>query len=135
VGLTEPKIFLDSCIAIYLVEEHELHAPRVETILENLHTSEIFVSDLAMMECLVKPIRDKNVPLEEKFNRWFASVVVLPVNKRVFVEAAQLRAFHPTLKTPDAIHLATALYYNCDEFWTNDGRLGTLGIDIVRNVV
>ncbi|MGL4609627.1 MAG: type II toxin-antitoxin system VapC family toxin [Trueperaceae bacterium] len=33
-----------------------------------------------------------------------------------------LRAFH-NLKTPDALHLATALHHGCQEFWTNDLRL------------
>jgi predicted nucleic acid-binding protein len=134
VGLTEPKIYLDSCIAIYLVEEHAAYSPRLEALLESLPSAEIFVSDLAVMECLVKPYRDENVLLIEKFDRWFHDVVVLPVTFSVFTDAARLRADHPTLKTPDAIHLATALSQNCDEFWTNDGRLDKLGVNIVRNV-
>lgn len=134
-GLTEPKIFLDSCIAIYLVEEHESYAAKLEGLLESLPSAEIFISDLTVMECLIKPLRDKNATLDEKFNGWFEDVIVLPVTRNVYTEAAQLRADHRSLKTPDAIHIATALYYNCDEFWTNDGRLDKLGLDIVRNVV
>jgi len=85
------------------------------------------------MSC--QTLRDKNTPLEEKFKRWFEDVVVLPVTSNVFTEAARLRADHPTLKTPDAIHLATALYHRCNEFWTNDERLAKLGLGIVRNVL
>lgn len=134
-GLIKPKIFLDSCIAIYLVEEHQVFVSRLETLLESRPDADIYVSDLAVMECLVKPFRDKNTPLEEKFRHWFEGVVVLPVTSSVFTEAARLRADHSTLKTPDAIHLATATCYGCDEFWTNDGRLDRLGLTIVRNVL
>ncbi len=134
-GLAEPKIFIDSCIAIYLVEEHDSYAAKLEGLLESIPSSEIFISDLTVMECLIKPLRDKNTPLEEKFKRWFEDVIVLPVTRNIFTEAARLRADHRNLKTPDAIHLATASYYNCDEFWTNDGRLDKLGLDIVRNVL
>lgn len=133
-GLTEPRIYFDSCITIYLVEEHEVFAPSLEGLLESRPDADIYISDLAVMECLVKPLRDKNSPLEEKFKRWFEDVIVLPVTNNVFTEAARLRAKHPTLKTPDAIHLATAIYHSCDEFWTNDERLDKLGLDIVRNV-
>jgi len=43
----------------------------------------------------------------------------------VFESATQLRVAY-RLKTPDALHLATAQRYDCAEFWTNDNRL--LGI-------
>ena len=47
---------------------------------------------------------------------WLAS------DDRIFARACRLRADHG-LKTPDALHLATALQYACDQFWTNDDRL------------
>lgn len=34
-GLTEPKIYLDSSVAIYLVEEHRVFAPAIESSLES----------------------------------------------------------------------------------------------------
>lgn len=40
----------------------------------------------------------------------------------VFDLAAEFRASHG-LRTPDAIHLASAVFNGCDEFWTNDLRL------------
>ncbi|QQS34365.1 MAG: type II toxin-antitoxin system VapC family toxin [Acidobacteriota bacterium] len=87
-----------------------------------------------MMECLVGPLRTGNHRLEDKFKRWFHGISVLPVTNIVFTEAAILRANNPNLKTPDAIHLASAIQNGCDEFWTNDERLSTLGLNIIRNI-
>ena len=60
------RVYLDSCIVIYLVEEHLDYAPRLDTILADLSKdTEIFlqVSDLTELECLVLPFRQKNQPL------------------------------------------------------------------------
>ena len=50
-------------------------------------------------------------------------------------EAAQLRADFNALKTPDALHLATALPHNCDQFWTNDTRLDLVAPSLVKNIL
>jgi uncharacterized protein len=134
-GLTPFRIYLDSCIAIYLVEEHQAFAAKTETLLENRPDAVLFISDLTVMECLVGPFRSGNRPLEEKFNAWFGAVTVLPITNIAFLEAARLRANHPTLKTPDALHLATALHHSCDEFWTNDTRLDHVVPSFVRNIL
>lgn len=43
------------------------------------------------------------------------------VDQLVAGKAAELRIRHPELrKTPDAIHLATAVYWNCDAMHTYD---------------
>ncbi len=75
------------------------------------------------MECLVLPLRKRNQALLDKFRDWFARAAYLPLERAVFAQAAQLRASHQGLKTPDALHLAAALQHGCTEFWTNDGRL------------
>lgn len=38
------------------------------------------------------------------------------------------------LKTPDALHLAAALYAACDEFWTEDKQLKTLASHFLKIV-
>jgi predicted nucleic acid-binding protein len=45
---------------------------------------------------------------------------LLPITQSVLREAAQLRAIIPALKTPDAIHAATALLHGCVLFISND---------------
>ena len=44
---------------------------------------------------------------------------LIPVEQAILRQAASLRA-NNSLKTPDAIHAATAMAVNCDLFITND---------------
>jgi len=45
---------------------------------------------------------------------------LLPVNRAVFRLAAELRATHSSLRTPDAVHLAAAEIYAAQWIVTND---------------
>jgi len=49
-----------------------------------------------------------------------SDVTLLPVSMEILCEAARLRASIPGLKTPDAIHAATAIAYGCVLFVSND---------------
>lgn len=129
------KVYLDSCIVIYLIEEHPIFAPQVESYLAQFSNAQIYVSDLTELECLVLPLRIKNQVLIEKFQNWFQTINVLSLEKSVFHNAAQRRADFPRLKTPDALHISTAIYHNCDEFWTNDNRLDTVAPKLVKNIL
>lgn len=129
------RSYFDSCIAIYLVEERDMYCEVIEQKLLDLPPHEICVSNLVEMECLIIPFRLEDEVLVEKFNSWFASVETLGITAAVFRKAARLRANFPSLKTPDALHLATAQYHNCDELWTNDGRLDKVAPQMVRNII
>jgi uncharacterized protein len=133
-GLKGPRVYLDSCIAIYLIEEHPDHLSNIEKLIATTPDGEFAISDLTVMECLVGPLRSKNQALDEKYRQWFESIIVFPITRSVFAEAAKLRAELPSLRTPDAIHLATAFHFNCDELWTNDERLNKIAPEIVKNV-
>lgn len=69
-GVAAPLIYLDSCIVIYLVEQHPTY---FETVRNGI-------------------------------------------------------------RTPDALHLATASHYGCVEFWTNDDRLAKVAPTLAINV-
>jgi predicted nucleic acid-binding protein len=136
-GLNPLRVYFDACIAIYLVEDHPTFAPMIETrLVEKTQTAKVIIraSELTEMECLVMPLRNKNHPLLNKFRLWFDKVEMLPVEREIFRRAAQLRADFVGLKTPDAIHLATALHFGSDEFWTNDNRLAHVAPSLAVNV-
>ena len=134
-GLTKFSIYLDSCLAIYLVEEIPAFVTGLENAIAAIADAEVCISPLTEMECLIIPLRQRNKELVAKFENWFSTVEVVPIDAEVFREAAQLRADFNSLKTPDAIHLATAIHYQCDEFWTNDNRLEPVAPSLVKNVL
>ena len=127
------KVYLDSCIAIYLVEEHSAYCAGIEEALARLNGI-VCYSPLTELECLVLPLRLKRDDLVEKFTRFFALNVKLTMPDIVYREAARLRA-ESGIKTPDALHLATARFHDCSELWTNDDRLAVVADGDALNVV
>lgn len=128
-------IYLDSCIIIYIVEKHPTYSSRIETLIKNLDGTDLCYTPLARMECLVMPLRTKNLQLKNLYEAFFNAQKILPLPIEVFDEAAKFRAEFTGLKTPDAIHLSAALHQNCDEFWTNDNRLHKIAPGIVKNIL
>ncbi len=134
-GLGKTIIYLDACLVIYLVEKHEVFCARVERRVADAADSTFAISDLTRMECLVLPFRNADKALVDRYRNWFNEARLISLGSAVFEKAARLRAEHSSLKTADALHLATALQNNCDQFWTNDGRLARIAPTIVRNIV
>jgi uncharacterized protein len=127
-------IYLDSCLVIYWVENHSVFAPRIEQRILQTPTAEFAISPLVMAEVLVMPFRQNNTALIQRFEAFFANSVLLTLPETVFVQTARLRAIYPSLKMPDALHLAIAQQHGCVAFWTNDDRLQRTVGDYAVNV-
>src|SRR5690348_8779371 len=95
-------VYLDSCVVIYLVEEHPEFAPIIESLLAEHSDVLVAVSALTEMECLVNPLRNKNHQLIKKFRQWFRQVKILSLDREIFQAASRFRADFASLKTPDA---------------------------------
>jgi predicted nucleic acid-binding protein len=81
-------------------------------------------SELTLMEVLVKPLQNNNDALAQQYEDILStegSFYMAEVTKEILKDAANIRAAH-NLKTPDAIHAATALHYGCQDFVTNDNK-------------
>ena len=117
-----PRVYLDSCIVIYLIQGPESLSVAVRSVLEDPQV--LCISDLTRLECRVWPLREGDEELLAQFDGFFSSQDVerLAIQTDTFDLATELRARHGA-KTPDALHLATAILGGCDEFWTNDHRL------------
>jgi predicted nucleic acid-binding protein len=77
----------------------------------------------------------RDLQLQTFYEAFFKAQTILVMPPIVFDEAARLRADFTGIKTPDALHLATAVYYDCDEFWTNDNRLDKVKPNLVKSVL
>ena len=122
-----PKVYLDACVAIYFVEQHPVYFPvllRRRVVMAPAVAPTMVVSELSRLECRIKPLRDRDATLLDRFDRFFATgdLQWVAIDRPVVDVATRLRAEHG-LKTPDALHLAAALHAGCDEFWTHDQRL------------
>lgn len=135
-GLNQPLVYLDACMVIYFVEAHPQFGQAITQALESAQAKQkqIAISPLVEMECLVVPLREHNAPLVRRYEIFLEQYICLDMPDEVYRQAAGLRA-HYNLKTPDALHLATAKHYGCTEFWTNDGRLHRAAGDIVVNLL
>lgn len=129
------SIYLDSCMVIYVVERHPLYAAPIEARLQTLAGNDVCYSSLVRLECLIKPLRQHDAGLLYLYETFLAAQLRLDLSPPVFDVAARLRADHARLKTPDAIHLATALHHGCAEFWTNDDRLNSIAPTIAKKVI
>lgn len=107
----------------------------IESELESHRDAEFCLSDLTYLESIIKPLRTKDAKIKKLFDLFFERQTLLTMPRAVYESAAKLRADFQTLKTPDALHLATATHHKCNEFWTNDNRLNNVAPSIVKNIL
>ena len=116
-------IYLDTSAIIYSVERNEPYFTLLAPAWQQAEAGQFVVvcSELVMAETLVRPIREGNADLEAAFRAVFAApeVSLIPATRQLWEDTARLRA-ESGLKTPDALHAATALRAGCALFITND---------------
>jgi predicted nucleic acid-binding protein len=121
------KIFIDTAPLIYFIEEHPYYSPVLYELF-NRPQYQFISSVVTLTEVLVLPLREGNQDLARKYEAILIhspSIILADINIEIAKITAQLRAEY-TLKTPDAIQLATAISYSADYFLTNDKHLKTI---------
>jgi len=122
------KVYLDANILIYIVEKHPQWGGLLQTLLEAAHLRRLtlMTSHLSVLECLVIPTREQNNQLIQAYREHLfeSDLVLLAITLDVIQTAVNLKASHVGLKTPDAIHLATAMLHQADLVLTNDADWG-----------
>jgi len=121
------RIYIDTSVVIYTIEVNPNYWQLLQPLWQKFQTEEIelFTSELTLMESLVLPFRQSNVNLIDTYEQLLLSAVMqlIPISQTILREAARLRAIMSSLRTPDAIHAATAIASSCTQFLTNDRQL------------
>lgn len=128
--LTLPEsglVYVDTQAIIYTVERHPRYAPALRPLWEAASAGSLtaVTSELTLMETLVVPFRTGDEQLAADYERALSltDMRLLPVTQSVLREAARLRARYTSLRSPDALHVATSLLAGCSLFVTNDRGL------------
>jgi predicted nucleic acid-binding protein len=129
---------LDTALFIYYIEANQTFLPLVAPIFEDVAAGrrEVVTSTLTLLEVLVVPYRAGNLDLASRYEAYLSrsrGVRLVDVDRSQLRTAAQLRALHPSVRTPDALQLAAALSAGCSAFVTNDRDLPAVpGLDVLK---
>lgn len=120
------QVYADTSVFIYTVESHPEYFFLLQPLWLKFQSGliQIYSSELTLLEVLVNPIKQGDNLLISDYEQLLLdmNIQLKPITQSILREAANLRA-KKKIKTPDAIHLATALALRCSIFLTNDKGL------------
>lgn len=135
-------VYVDANVAVYTVENHPVYGPLCAPLWQAVAagTLTVLTSELTLLETLIAPLRSGDTALTQAYEALFQQpgTALVPITRDVLREAARLRALIPALRTPDALHAATALLAGCALFVTNDTgfrRVPGLPLTLLDNVL
>jgi predicted nucleic acid-binding protein len=142
VGLTEDlgpgPTALDTAVFIYYIEENPDFLRLVAPIFEDVAAGrrQVVTSSLTLLEVLVVPYRAGNAALAERYETGLTrsrGLRLVDIGRDELRTAAQLRARHTALRTPDALQLAAALSTGCRSLVTGDRDLPSVpGLRVLK---
>ena len=125
------RIFWDSMIVIYLLEDHPAFAPRTRHILERSfkRNDSLFTSHFALGEVLAGAEKSPNPKKTQAIQQTLKEMgfSYLPFDEGAVTPFARLRA-REKLNVADCIHLACAASAGIDLFLTGDKQLLRLNV-------
>ncbi|MBI2326871.1 PIN domain-containing protein [Candidatus Curtissbacteria bacterium] len=122
------KIALDSNIFIYALENkgRSGNASRKKLFEIKETNLQVFTSVLTLQEILVGVYKEgliRKVHAYLNFISNSGNISIVDFTRNIAIKSAQIRAQYKQIRTPDAIHLATALESGAEIFVTADRRL------------
>ena len=116
---------MDTDAIIYFVEADATYGTLLSNVFSRIDTGQFtgIASTIALTETLVRPLRNKDATQQQKIKNLLLNsqnMVSIPVDSATAEIAADLRARY-NMRTPDALHAATAIHTGCDAFLTNNG--------------
>ncbi len=136
------RVYIDTQSLIYTIEHNSRYEPTLLPLWAAVSSGavDLVTSELTMMESLVGPYKTGDTAVEMAYEQFFASSVVtlFPITRDILRSAARLRVAVAKLRTPDAIHAATAFAAGVSLFVTNDPaflRVPGLTVELLDDVI
>ncbi|MCI0710468.1 MAG: PIN domain-containing protein [Chloroflexi bacterium] len=118
------RIYVEAAPLIYYIEENTAHLDKMVAVIQAIESGslEAISSVITLTEVLIHPIRENDEYLEQQYRDILTNndqFKLMSVSPTIAESAARLRVSY-NLRTPDALHVATALDADCDAFLSND---------------
>lgn len=120
------RVYFDANIFIYILEGN----PSLTTVINDLRDL-IFQGDITVTSCdliyteiLPFHARKKDYNAIEHIIEFISKFEISPITKQVFIHAGILRG-ETGMKTPDALHVVSAIQNSSEVFLTNDTGIKT----------
>ena len=118
-------VALDAAPLIYFIERKPGFHGHVRPFFKALRQGdfEVVTSAITVTEVLVHPLKNGNAALADEFRELFLETAhfrTISVTPQIAEIAANRRAEHG-IRTPDALHMATAMHCDAKFLLTNDG--------------
>ena len=131
------KVFLDTNIFIYLIEDRGVWAKYARDLLDRLtlRRDQVVTSSLTLGELLTQPLAQGATLLADEYEQALRppGVQLVDFDRKAARLYAKLRQ-DKTIKVADAMQLAMAAAARCDLFVTNDDRLSKKVVDGIHFV-
>jgi predicted nucleic acid-binding protein len=131
------KVFLDTNIFIYLIEDRGVWAKDARDLLDRLtlRRDQVVTSSLTLGELLTQPLAQGATHLAQEYEQALSppGVQVVDFDRMAARLYATVRQ-DKTIKVADAMQLAMAAATRCDLFVTNDDRLSRKVVDGIHFV-
>lgn len=125
------RIYWDSMIFIYWLEDHRVFAPQVQLLFDKMQErrDSLCTSLFTLGEILVGPLKRRDEELAKAIGGYLKGpdVELLPFTIRTAERYSEIRAGNQ-VSAADALHLASAATEGVDLFVTNDRHLRKLVI-------
>ena len=117
-------LYFDAAPLIYWVESYAAYIAKMDRVIATVETSPLqaVTSVLTLTEVMVQPLRLGNTGLARQYRDVLIGrddYTLKLVTAEIAITAGEYRARYG-LRTPDAIHAATAVASGCDAILTND---------------
>ncbi len=118
------KLFLDTNIFIYLLDETEIYFPQIRQLFKSIELGEnrAITSVISPLEVLSTKKLITNVEKEAEYSNFFVNtenLSVMDVDYYTCNKAAEMRRLYG-FRVSDAIQLASSIVHKCDLLITND---------------